>query len=197
MSAIREVGEWEIRAGRLKQAGAYAASPSEIVAVHAGLYPDAAPICNTGCPGAILTAYQSILRWIRLHATAQPLLSTSSTTMKKPQVQARFKSDDTVYTPFGLGVAYSNANLTDKAARYILENDPDAEQYFAALPEDEEGDEDEDETEKPVRLSRANKETLLDYYRTELKQEPAEDATNEELRKAIADHRAATGNTQE
>lgn len=47
---------------------------------------------------------------------------------------ARFKSETTQYFPFGIGVVYTNANLTDKIARRILKDDPDAARLFATLP---------------------------------------------------------------
>jgi hypothetical protein len=91
-------------------------------------------VCPTlGCRQVLGVAYFSIKRWAEQQGAASnaPL---SLSTMKKNDSVARFKSDNTIYTPHGLGVAYSNTNLTDKAARYILANDPDAAGLFSELP---------------------------------------------------------------
>jgi hypothetical protein len=217
--------------------------------------------------------------------------------MKKSTSVARFKNANTIYTPHGLGVAYSNDDLTDKAARYIIANDPDAAVLFSELPPAEEEGEGEqqltpaqqtaekalvkaehpvqhapasfdyaklakamvdelerregertaefeqdlenatseqppltastggagegdailevktealsnsvevttgqtestdtheaDTDERPVRLSRMNKEQLVATYTAELGQVPAEGLTNDELRDAIAEKRAS------
>ena len=121
------------RARALVAAGPYDARPAEIAAVHDAIWPAKAPVCPTlTCRRALGIAYFSIKRWAEQQGAAgdAPL---SSPTMKKP-VAARFKSDTTIYTPHGLGVAYSNANLTDSAARAILKADPDAERLFEVLP---------------------------------------------------------------
>jgi len=211
---------WYERAGRLKQAGAYRLDTAELVAVYNALFPGQPLSCET-CRGVLLQAYQRILRALREHTSA----TTPLTTMDNQA--ARFKSDDTIYFPHGLGVAYSNANITDKMARYILAKDPEAAKYFEVLPgeeqpeapastladvltgavhvpgyftpaasheshtgeSEEDADDDSDEA-KPMRLSRANQEQLRTYYREELGQEPAEDATNRELRQAIQAHRS-------
>jgi hypothetical protein len=217
--------------------------------------------------------------------------------MRKSTSVARFKSATTIYMPHGLGVAYSNDNLTDKAARYIIANDPDAVALFSELPPAEEEGEGEqqltpaqqtaekalakaehpqqtapagfdytklakamvdelerregertaqfeqdmdnaisgqppltastggagegeaslevktealsngaevttgqtestdtseaDTDERPVRLSRMNKELLVSTYTAELGQAPEEKLTNDELRDAIAEKRAS------
>jgi hypothetical protein len=124
------VAELLDRAQLLIAAGPYDARPAEIAAVHAAIYPERDAVCQT-CRGELGRAYYAIQRW----ANQQNSFSTSiSSTVKKSTVTARFKSDNTIYTPHGLGVAYSNTNLTDKAARYILENDPDAKELFSELP---------------------------------------------------------------
>jgi hypothetical protein len=282
------VAELLDRARQLVAAGPYDARPAEIAAVHDTIWPEKAPVCPTlTCRQVLGKAYYAIKRWAEQQGAASeaPL---SSTPMKKTSV-ARFKSNDTIYTPHGLGVAYSNTNLTDKAARYILKNDPDARSLFSELPgeaDEEEQDlnpaqasaekavekaetpvpqvpagfdyaklaaamldeverrnqesttkfeqdmdavvsqqpaltasaggagaadqgadnadntdgkpdtsdstsESEQEDAKPVSLSRANKEQLQGFYRTELGQEPAADLSNEDLRKAIAEKRAS------
>jgi hypothetical protein len=127
------VAELLERAQRLVAAGPYDARPAEIAEVHDLIWPEKAPVCLTlTCRAKLGIAYFSIKRWTEQQGAASdaPL---SSTSMKNNSV-ARFKSSDTIYMPHGLGVAYSNANLTDKAARYILENDPDAAALFSVLP---------------------------------------------------------------
>ena len=239
--------------------------------LHAALYPDREPVCQN-CRGELGKAYYAIQRWV----SQQDASSTNppSSNVKKTTT-ARFHSDELHYTPHGLGVTYSNANLTDKAARDILSADPDAARHFAVLPAEasaEEAAEDaapatapveqalepaatppagfdygklasalademerrhagatsvpaapvadapaltasaggapagvtvttgttahdaddaDHDDEKPVRLSRMGKDQLLATYRAELKLEPAEGLTNEELRQVIAEHRAA------
>jgi hypothetical protein len=291
------VAELLERAQALVAAGPYDARPAEIAAVHDAIWPEKAPVCPTlGCRQVLGVAYFSIKRWAEQQGAASdaPL---SLSTMKKTTSVARFSSDHTIYTPHGIGVAYSNTNLTDNAARYILKNDPDAARLFSELPpEAEEGegeqsltpaqqtaekalekaeaptqqvpagfdyaklasamldeverrsaerdakfqqdmadatqqhelkasaggtDEGEAETElevktetldngvevttgqtdgaasddhndeKPVRLSRMNKEQLVATYTTELGQAPDEKLTNDELRDAIAEKRAS------
>ena len=125
---------WVERARQLKRAGAYGVSGAEVAAVHAALYPDAAPICST-CPGVILPAFQAVLRWLRLHDSSTSFSSTA--VANTTPTTAKFTSDDIEYTPFGLGVTYTNANLTDAAARHILKHDPDAARLFATLPAEE------------------------------------------------------------
>lgn len=257
------------RAQQLVAAGPYDARPAEIAAVHAAIYPDRDAVCQT-CRGELGKAYYAIQRWAAQQGAAS-FAPLSLSTMKKPVSVARFKSAHTIYTPHGLGIAYSNDNLTDKAARYILKNDPDAAALFSELPpeaEDEElpaspaatpapapvaggeidyvklaqaivdiqnkqkaqepnqevqelqqeakesgqpltastggaadagnqpngagnaGD-DADGDDKPVRLSRMNKEQLVATYTTELGQAPAEGLTNDELRDAIAEKRSS------
>lgn len=128
------------RAQQLVAAGPYDARPAEIAAVHAAMYPDRDAVCQT-CRGELGKAYYAIKRWAEQQGAASnaPL---SSTSMKKTASVARFKSDNTIYTPHGLGIAYTNDNLTDKAARYIIDNDPDAKALFSELPP-EADDEDE------------------------------------------------------
>jgi hypothetical protein len=257
------------RAQQLVAAGPYSPSVSEIIAVHALLYPARDPVCDH-CPAEQGRAYFAIKRWVEQQENS---FSTSISSNVKKGTTARFSSDTLTYTPHGLGVAYTNANLTDKAARDILKADPSAAQHFAVLPpEAEEGDEEPqltasqqatetqvakaqastqevpagfdyaklasamlDEVErrqaaesqaridaaqqpaltastggaadgaqesdstldnvqdenKPVSLSRANKEQLHAFYTAELGQAPAEDLTNEDLRKAIAEKRTS------
>jgi hypothetical protein len=248
------------RAQQLVAAGPHSAA-SEIAAVHAALYPDRDAVCQT-CRGELGKAYYAIQRWVSQQASS----SLFSSTDVKKHTTARFHSDDLIYTPHGLGVAYSNANLTDKAARDILKADPDAAQHFAVLPpeaSDEEQAEaltasqqatakqveqaqhpvpappagldygklaaaildeqqrraaaqpastevktevldnnvavttghtdgaDDQDDEKPVRLSRMNKEQLVATYRAELNLEPLAELTNDQLRDAIAEKRAS------
>jgi hypothetical protein len=280
------------RAQALVAVGPYDARPAEIAAVHDAIWPEKAPVCPTlGCRQVLGVAYFSIKRWAEQQGAASdaPL---SLSTMQKSNSTARFKSDSTIYTPHGLGVAYSNANLTDKAARDIIKNDPDAKALFSELPgeaSEEEQDlspaqasaekavekaqaavtdqvhagfdyaklasamldeverrsqestakfeqqiadataghaaltastggaaEDATDTtdnsdsnsdtsdstasnsstdassdEKPVRLSRMNKEQLVVTYTAELGQAPADALTNDDLRDAIAEKRAS------
>jgi hypothetical protein len=289
------VAELLARAQQLVAAGPYDARPTEIAAVHDAIWPEKAPVCPTlTCRQVLGVAYFSIKRWAEQQGAASnaPL---SLSTMKKSTSVARFKSATTIYTPHGLGVAYSNDNLTDKAARYIIANDPDAAGLFSELPPTEEGGEgeqqltpaqqtaekalekaehpvqtapagfdyaklakavvdelerregerntafeqdldnatseqlpltasiggaadagqetdntdnsdsntdtsdntsnnsgtDADGEEKPVRLSRMNKEQLVIAYTAELGQAPAEGLTNDELRDAIAEKRSS------
>jgi hypothetical protein len=266
------------RARQLVAGGVYSASAAEIAAVHAAIYPSRDAVCQT-CPGELGKAFYAIQRW----ATQQDSFSSTSTSSTvKNQSVARFHSDDITYTPHGLGVVYSNTNLTDKAARYILKTDPDAIQHFAVLPpeaaegEDEQltatqqatetqvekteqqatavpaqfdyaklaaamldeverrqadadaaasqaridaaqqpaltastggaadGGQETDKTDtsdstsdnvqdetKPVSLSRANKAQLTAFYVAEIGHAPAEDLNVDQLRGAIAEHRAA------
>ncbi|MDJ0367381.1 hypothetical protein QMK33_19710 [Hymenobacter sp. H14-R3] len=284
------------RARQLVAAGPYSARPAEVASVHAALYPGRDAVCQT-CRHELGTAYFAIKRWADQQDSSSTIFSDN---VKKSTVTARFHSDQLIYTPHGLGVAYSNANLTDKAARDILKADPDAAAHFAVLPpaategEDEQPltpaqasaekqaekaehpapaapagfdyaklaaallDESErrqnevdaahekawldaaqqhapadnatpsltasaggaeapateavvetqtltngvevttghlevidEHDEQPVRLSRMNKEQLLDTYRVELRLEPAAGLTNDQLRDAIAEHRAS------
>jgi hypothetical protein len=168
--------------------------------VHASLYPDRDAVCQT-CRGELGKAYYAIKRWTEQQGAASDA-SLSLTTMEKSKSVARFKNENTIYTPHGLGIAYSNDNLTDKVAHYIIENDPDAAVFFSVLPpadgqesgnsdSDTDTSNDENDETRPVSLSRANKEQLQGYYRTELGQEPAAELTNDELRNAIAEKRAS------
>jgi hypothetical protein len=125
------VAELLARAQQLVAAGPYDARVAEIIAVHALIYPDREPVCDH-CRAEQGKAYFAIKRWAEQQAS--PSTPLSSSTVQKSTSTARFKSDHTIYTPHGLGVAYSNANLTDKAARYILANDPDAVALFSELP---------------------------------------------------------------
>lgn len=268
------------RAQQLVAAGPYDARPAEIAAVHDAIWPEKAPVCPTlTCRKVLGVAYFSIKRWAEQQGTdsTAPL---SLSTMKKTVSVARFKSAHTIYTPHGLGIAYSNDNLTDKAARYILENDPDAASLFSELPGEPSEEEqkasqaapaqapatpapvaageidyvklaqaivdiqnkqkaqepnqealelqqeakengqtltastggaaeignqpngadnsgadnsgaDADGDDKPVRLSRMNKDQLVATYTAELGQAPAEGLTNDELRDAIAEKRSS------
>jgi hypothetical protein len=281
------VAELLDRARLLVAAGPHAASTSEVTAVHAMLYPSRDAVCQT-CPGELGRAYYAIQRWVTQQENST---STSISSNVKNGTTARFHSDSLIYTPHGLGIAYSNDNLTDKAARDILAADPDAAQHFSTLPPEESDEEKQevltasqqatekqveqagqqaqapapstslpagfdyaqlasammDEVErrqreaqakhieqfetnlkaqaggatdgepevkkevlangvvattgttepageedgKPVRLSRMNKDQLVDAYRHELGMEPLADLTNDELRTAIAEKRAS------
>jgi hypothetical protein len=243
-------------------------------------------VCQT-CPAELGKAYYAIKRWVDQQNSSSTI---SSSNVKKTTV-ARFHSDTLSFTPHGLGVTYTNANLTDKAARDILASDPDAARHFATLPPAESDEEKEqaltagqqatekqveqadkqaqapapapalpggfdyaqlaramfdegerrqreadnkvteptqpnltaqaggaaegepevktevldndvvvttgttevagDEDGKPVRLSRMNKDQLVETYRHELNMEPLADLTNDELRTAIAEKRAS------
>ncbi|RFP65936.1 hypothetical protein D0N36_06950 [Hymenobacter lapidiphilus] len=139
------MGEWLQRAGRLKSAGASAIDPAELSAVHAALYPQAPPV-RTGCRKCVIDAWQAISRYLRLH-TETDSSSLISPAMSANQNQARFISDDTQYFPFGLGVAVNNDNMTDKMARYILEQDADAAGLFKTLPAEEQEDSDDSDSD--------------------------------------------------
>jgi hypothetical protein len=284
------VQELLTRAQQLLAAGPYDARPAEIAAVHDAIWPEKAPVCPTlTCRRVLGVAYFSIQRWAEQQGAAGTTPLTSS--IMKKTTTARFKYDTTIYTPHGLGVAYSNTNLTDKAARDIIKNDPDAAGLFEVLPpeaeegegeqqltasqqatetqvekaqaavqatpagfdyallasamldeierrneerntkfeqdiaeitsqqppltastsgaaEADQGSDNEDNTDstsdtsdsdsdsdqegnKPVSLSRANKDQLIAFYTAELGQAPAPELTNEDLRKAIAEKRAS------
>jgi hypothetical protein len=272
------------RARQLPAAGPYSIRAAETAAVHAAIYPSRDAVCET-CPAELGKAYYAIKRWL----DQQDSSSTSTTlTVNKNTSIARFLSESIILTPHGLGIAYSNDNLTDKAARYILKNDPDAAQFFKVLPPDAEEGEDEtpaageattqaaapaasamlsavvpagfdynalasamvdelerraeerntkfeqdmddataeqpaltasaggaadgsdatdstdtsdstdnnagtdvDGEDRPVRLSRMNKEQLVAAYTAELGEAPAEGLTNDELREAIAAKRSS------
>jgi hypothetical protein len=244
------------RARHLIDAGAHNAQVAEIAAVHDAIWPAQAPICPTlTCRAVLGRAFFTIKRWLDQQDNS-PSTSTDSTVSKSTST-ARFHSDSTTLFPHGLGVAFSNDNLTDSAARYILKHDPDAKQFFKVLPPAAEGEEefnpeaqqaqattepasapatssaaspeagidyaklaayilDEQERravkpaapaltasaggadskdndhgdEKPLPLSRQNKEQLMVTYRAELKTEPGEDLLNDDLRDAITQHRA-------
>lgn len=126
------------RARQLVAAGPYSPNVSEIIAVHAAIYPSRDPVCDH-CPAEQGKAYFAIKRWVDQQDNS-PSTSTNSTVKKS---EARFNSDTLTYTPHGLGIAYTNDNLTDKAARHILKNDPDAAQFFKVLPPDAEDGEDD------------------------------------------------------
>jgi hypothetical protein len=135
--------------------------------VHAAIYPSRDAVCQT-CPGELGKAFYAIQRW----ATQQDSFSSTSTSSTvKNQSVARFHSDDITYTPHGLGVVYSNTNLTDKAARYILKTDPDAIQHFAVLPpEAQEGEDEQPATPAPVQESEpapavASAQPVIDYQK--------------------------------
>jgi len=275
------VAELLDRARQLIAGGPWVSNVGELIAVHALIYPTRDPVCDH-CPAEQGRAYYAIQRWVNQQENSS--LTFSSSNVKKGTT-ARFHSDELIYTPHGLGVAYSNKNLTDKAARDILKADPDAAQHFSVLPpaaeagedeqpltasqqtaekqaeqaqhpapapaalpgfdyaklasamldevqrrqaeaeakqlaQDDESHEDEGEgepevktevlgngvevttghtdstagddhnDEQPVRLSRMNKDQLLEAYRAELRLEPAAGLTNDQLRDAIAEHRA-------
>jgi hypothetical protein len=165
------VQELLARAQQLVAAGPYDARPAEIAAVHDIIWPEKAPVCPTlTCRKVLGVAYFSIKRWAEQQGAAgdAPL---SLSTMKKNNSVARFKSSDTIYTPHGLGIAYSNANLTDKAARYIIENDPDATGLFSELPPAAEDDEDEQQltpaqqvADKALNLAENPKQSAPDGF---------------------------------
>lgn len=153
------------RAQALVAAGPYDARPAEIAAVHAAIYPDRDAVCQT-CRGELGRAYYAIQRWAaQQDAASDAPLSLS--TMKKNNSVARFKSDSTIYTPHGLGVAYSNANLTDKAARDIIKNDPDAKALFSELPAEA------DEAEQDLSPAQASAEKAVEQAQTAVQQLPA------------------------
>jgi hypothetical protein len=134
------VAELLDRARQLVAAGPYSPNVSELIAVHALIYPARDPVCDH-CPAEQGRAYFAIQRWVTQQENS---FSTSSSSNVKNGTIARFHSDTLIYTPHGLGVAYSNKNLTDKVARYILKNDPDAAQHFSVLPPaDEDGDDEQ------------------------------------------------------
>ena len=239
------------RARQLVAGGPYSQNVSEIIAVHAAIYPSRDLVCDH-CPAEQGKAYFAIKRWVTQQDNS-PSTSTDSTVSKSTST-ARFHSDSITLFPHGLGMAFNNGNLTDSVARYIIKNDPEAEQFFSVLPPagdedaqpeaqqqapastgkgpaapasgvidyaqlaaamlDEqarrqvegstepaapalaasaggEGSKDNDHSdERPLPLSRQNKEQLQATYRAELKTEPAEDLLNDDLRDAIAEHRA-------
>lgn len=125
------------RGRRLVASGPHSPNTSEIAEVHAALYPTRDAVCQT-CPGELGRAYYAIQRWVNQQENS----STNSPSNVKKGTTARFHSDSLIYTPHGLGIAYSNANLTDKAARDIIAADPDAAQHFAVLPAEAEESED-------------------------------------------------------
>ena len=237
------------RARQLVAGGPYSQNVSEIIAVHAAIYPSRDLVCDH-CPAEQGKAYFAIKRWVTQQDNS-PSTSTDSTVSKSTST-ARFHSDSITLFPHGLGMAFNNGNLTDSVARYILKNDPDAAQFFSVLPPagdedaqpeaqhqapastgkssvntapapegidyaklaaamlDEqarrqaeggtepaltasaggEGSKDNDHSDdKPLPLSRQNKEQLQATYRAELKKEPTEDLLNDDLRDAIAEHR--------
>ncbi|MGI4870967.1 MAG: hypothetical protein ACRYFX_07295 [Janthinobacterium lividum] len=273
------------RAQQLLAAGPHNAAPAEVAALHALVWPTREPVCET-CRGELGKAYYALQRWVNQHNSS----TLSSSAPVKKTTTARFHSDETQYTPHGLGVTYSNTNMTDKAARDILAGDPDAKDFFSVLPpaataEDEAEDlatsqaatpaaaqapvapttvpadfdyaklasalvdeterrqaakhtddpatqtstdevklsaqpggqgadgvtsagsppasvevttsttapdehDDDQDGEKPVRLSRMNKEQLVAAHTTELGSAPDVALTNDELRDALAQHRA-------
>jgi hypothetical protein len=137
------VAELLDRARQLVAGGPHVTNISELIAVHALLYPARDPVCDH-CPAEQGKAYYAIQRWVTQQENS---LSTSTSNNVKKGTTARFHSDQLIYTPHGLGVAYNNDNLTDKAARDILKADPDAAQHFAVLPPAAEEGEDEPLTE--------------------------------------------------
>jgi hypothetical protein len=209
--------------------------------VHDAIWPAQAPVCPTlTCRAVLGRAFFTIKRWLDQQDNS-PSTSTDSTVSKSTST-ARFHSESTTLFPHGLGIGYSNDNLTDSAARYILKNDPEAAQFFKVLPPNlENGETDEhpatepatsaaegidyaklaaavvdeqerrqaaggtklsastggaagksdaDDDEKPLPISRQNKEQLVATYREELGTEPSADLLNDDLRAAITAHRA-------
>ncbi len=128
------------RARLLINAGPYNPRAAELAAVHAAIYPSRDAVCET-CPAELGKAYYAIKRWL----DQQDNSSSTSTTSTVKKSEARFHSDTITYTPHGLGIAYTNDNLTDKAAHFILKNDPDAAQFFKVLPPDAEDGEDDEQ----------------------------------------------------
>jgi len=125
-----ELGEWVNRASQLRLTGASHATPSEIAAVHAGIWPRAEAVRVT-CPRCYGSAYFRILRWLGSQST--PSTSTPTTMAEATQTSPKkyqFHQDTTSYRPFGSPVVYSNANLTDTIAGRILTADPSAEKLF-------------------------------------------------------------------
>ena len=246
------------RARLLIDAGAHNARAAEVAAVHDAIWPAQAPVCPTlTCRAVLGRAFFTIKRWLDQQDNSSSTSTTSTVSKNTPT--ARFHSDTTTLFPHGLGIGFSNDNLTDSAARYILKNDPDAAQFFKVLPPEAEGEEDfqpkateaptvapaaapasaagaidyaqlaaavVDEQErrqkdaaaqastaaptltaaaggaadgagdgegddKPLPLSRLNKDQLVAAYRTELNAEPPTDMLNDDLRTAIATHRAS------
>lgn len=156
------------RARQLVDAGAHNAQAAEVAAVHDAIWPAQAPICPTlTCRAVLGRAFFTIKRWLDQQDNS-PSISTSSTVSKNTST-ARFHSDTTTLFPHGLGVAYSNDNLTDSAARYIIKHDPDAAQFFKVLPpEAKEGEDDEQptETEQPTATAEsapASQQPAIDY----------------------------------
>lgn len=240
------------RARHLVDAGAHNAQAAEVAAIHDAIWPAQAPVCPTlTCRAVLGRAFFTIKRWLDQQDNS-PSTSTTSTVSKSAST-ARFHSDETTLFPHSLGMGFSNANLTDSVARYILKGDPDAKQFFKVLPPEAEGEEDfqpkatepvtaetpsatttpesdidyaklaaaildeqerrqadgakptapaltasaggedskdnDHNDDKPLPLSRQNKEQLQATYRAELKKEPTEDLLNDDLRDAIAEHR--------
>jgi hypothetical protein len=161
------VAELLDKAQQLVAAGVYSASAANIAQIHAAIYPSRDAVCQT-CPGELGKAFYGIQRW----ATQQDSFSSTSTSSTvKNQSVARFHSDDITYTPHGLGVVYSNTNLTDKAARYILKTDPDAIQHFAVLPpEAAEGEDDAPVAATPEQAT----ETQVEKAQQQVTAVPAE-----------------------
>lgn len=245
------------RARLLIDAGAHNARAAEVAAVHDAIWPAQAPVCPTlTCRAVLGRAFFTIKRWLDQQDNSSSTSTTSTVSKNTPT--ARFHSDTTTLFPHGLGIGFTNDNLTDSAARYILKNDPDAAQFFKVLPPDaEDGEQDEvpvaqsspataaapvaptvaspatgaidyaqlaaavvneqerrqkegsatapaltaaaggasdgtdgDGDDKPLALSRLNKDQLVAAYRTELNAEPPTEMLNDDLRAAIAKHRA-------
>lgn len=192
------------RARQLVAAGPHDAALAEIAAVHDAIWPAKAPVCPTNlCRQVLGVAFYAIKRWVEQQQGAAGDLAPSSSFMStKTASAARFK-EGIFHTPHGLGVTYSNANLTEKAALDILENDPDAAQFFDVLPAGyvppkpaEDGDEGDDKGDAPklLALARANKDQLVAAHLSEVGSEAPAEATNDELRQAIATARAANEN---
>jgi hypothetical protein len=160
------VAELLERAQRLVAAGPYSPSISEIIDVHALLYPSRDPVCDH-CPAEQGRAYFAIKRWVEQQENS---FSTSISSIVKKGTTARVHSDTLTYTPHGLGVAYTNANLTDKAARDILKMDPDAIQHFAVLPPEAE----EGEDEQPLTSTQQATETQVAKAEQQATAAPAE-----------------------
>ncbi|UOR06238.1 hypothetical protein MUN82_03880 [Hymenobacter aerilatus] len=122
-----ELGEWVLRARQLQLTGASHATPQEIAAVHAGLFPSAEAVCET-CPRKYGPAYFRIIRWL----SSQPTSTSTPTAMAEQARKYSFVSDDTSYRPFGSPSVYNNANLTDAVAERLIKADPAFEKLLKA-----------------------------------------------------------------
>jgi len=124
------------RARLLREAGAFRVNLDELASVHAALFPGAEPV-RTGCRNCVMEAWQVIARVLRAE-TPEPSESSFSSSISTTMANsARFDSDTRIVIPHNSGTAYTNENLTDAVARYIIEQDPDAKAFFSVLPADQ------------------------------------------------------------